>query len=162
MSLAISRKIVLLTIVSFCSIFGFAQNAVFDNNGEKVILLKDNSLINPGIILFKTDSNLYFSPLTDDKFYKIALTLIDGYVDCQELNSSKFGSFLLKYVKQSQTGITLSILGTAGSVLLPFVVNNIAVLVIPPVISLTGFIIWASSYSHLKKYGIIESAIEYK
>jgi hypothetical protein len=30
------------------------------------------------------------------------------------------------------------------------------------VISLTGFVIWASSYSHLKKYAIIDSAIDYK
>lgn len=158
----ISKQILILSVFSFCSMFCFAQNAVFDNNGEKVILLKDNSLINPGIILFKTDSNLYFSPFTDDNFYKIALTLIDGNVDCEELNSSKFSSYLLKFVKQSQAGITLSILGTAGSVLMPFVVNNVAILVVPPVISLTGFIIWATSYSHLKKYGIIESAIEYK
>jgi hypothetical protein len=161
MSFAISKKIVLLTIVSFCSIFSFAQNTTNVVYKETVIKLKDNSLVYPEEILFKTDSDLYFM-YGDDKYYKLALTSIDGNVECKELNSSKFSNYLLKFVKQSQTGITLSILGTAGSVLLPFVVNNVSVLFIPPVISLTGFIVWASSYSHLKKYGIIESAIEYK
>lgn len=161
MSLAISKKIVLLTIVSFCSIFSFAQNTTNVVYKETVIKLKDNSLVYPEEILFKTDSDLYFL-FGDDKYYKLALSSIDGNVECKVLNSTKFGSFLLKYVKQSQTGITLSILGSTGSVILPFVVNNVAILIVPPVISLTGFIIWASSYSHLKKYAIIDSAIEYK
>jgi hypothetical protein len=161
MSLAISKKIILLTIVSFCSIFSFAQNTTNVVYNETVIKLKDNSLVYPEEILFKTDSDVYFI-YGDDKYYKIPLTSIDGDIDCKVLNSTKFGSFLLKYVKQSQTGITLSILGSTGSVILPFVVNNVAILVVPPVISLTGFVIWASSYSHLKKYAIIDSAIEYK
>lgn len=170
MSLAISKKIVVLTIISFCSIFSFAQNAVFDNNGVTVVLLKDNSLVYPEKILFKSDSDLYFQLFETDEqgyqkannFYKIPLAAIDGNIDCDMLNSTKFGSYLIKYVKQSQAGITLSILGSTGSVLLPFIANNVAVLIVPPIISLTGFIIWASSYSHLKKYAIIDSAIEYK
>jgi hypothetical protein len=76
--------------------------------------------------------------------------------------STKFSHYLLKFVKLSQTGITLSILGTTRSVILPFFVNNVAVIVLPPLVSLTGFIICASSYSSLKKYGIIDSAIEFK
>lgn len=170
MSLAISKKIVLLTIVSFFSVFSFAQNSNNETNGESVIKLKDNSLVYPEKILFKSDSDLYFQLDEIDEqgyhkgsnYYKIPLSAIDGSIDCQEINSTKFGSYLLKYVKQSQTGITLSILGSTGSVILPFVVNNVAILIVPPVISLTGFIIWASSYSHLKKYAIIDSAIEYK
>jgi hypothetical protein len=161
MSLAISKKIILLTIVSFCSIFSFAQNTNNETNGESVIKLKDNSLVYPEKILFKSDSDLYFL-IGDDKYYKLPLSSIDGNIDCKVINSTKFGPYLLKYVKQSQTGITLSILGSTGSVILPFVVNNVAILIVPPIISLTGFIVWASSYSHLKKYGIIDSAIEYK
>ena len=115
----------------------------------------------PRQILFKTDSDLYFRT-GDVKYYKLPLSAIDGNVDCQVINSTKFGNYLLKFVKQSQTGITLSIIGTTGSILLPFIANNAAVLIVPPIISLTGFIVWASSYSHLKKYGIIDSAIEYK
>jgi len=170
MSFAISKKIVLLTIVSFCSIFSFAQNTNNENNGESVIKLKDNSLVYPEKILFKSDSDLYFQLFEIDEqgyqkasnYYKIPLSAINGSIDCEVINSTKFGNYLLKYVKQSQIGITLSILGSTGSVILPFVVNKVAIFIIPPVISLTGFIIWASSYSHLKKYAIIDSAIEYK
>jgi len=127
-------------------------------------------LVYPEKILFKSDSDLYFQLFEIDEqgyqkasnYYKIPLSAINGNIDCKVINSTKFGNYLLKFVKQSQTGITLSILGTAGSVLLPFVANNAAVLIVPPIISLTGFIVWASSYSHLKKYGIIDSAIDYK
>jgi hypothetical protein len=148
------------------SIENSLNNSMSSNQASSDVIdsglrLKDNSVLYPEKILFKTNSDLYFE-IGDDKYYKLPLTFVVGNVDCQKLNSSKFSNYLLKFVKQSQTGITLSILGTTGSVLLPFVVKNVAVLVIPPVISLTGFIVWASSYSHLKKYGIIESAIEYK
>ena len=170
MSFSISKKIVLLTILSFCSIFSFAQNTINVVYKENEIKLKDNSLVYPEQILFKTDSDLYFQLFEIDEqgyqkannYYKIPLSTIDGNIDCEVINSTKFGNYLLKYVKQSQIGITLSILGSTGSVILPFVVNKVAILIVPPVISLTGFIVWASSYSHLKKYGIIDSAIEYK
>ena len=154
-------KLSLLLFALFLQLQLMAQNSASENYNETVIKLKDNSLVYPEEILFKTDSDLYFL-FVDDKYYKLPLTSIDGNIDCKVLNSTKFGSFLLKYVKQSQIGITLSILGSTGSVILPFIVNNVAILVMPPVIGLTGFIIWASSYSHLKKYGIIDSAIDYK
>jgi hypothetical protein len=161
MSLAISKKIVLLTIVSFCSIFSFAQNNENDDLWLNGLKLKDNSVVYPDKILFKTDTDVFFQ-LENNKYYKLPLSLLGDVVDCKTLSSSKFGDFLLKYVKQSQTGITLSIIGSTGTVILPFFINKVAVLVVPPIISLTGFIIWASSYSHLKKYAIIDSAIDYK
>ena len=164
-------KSILTVLTIFISFSSFTQyNFVQDDKSVSVVTLKDSTKIYLSQILFKTDSDLYFELdiineegyIKGSNYYKIPLSAIVGSIDCKVINSSKFGFYLLKYVKQSQVGITVSILGSAGSVLLPFIANNVAVLIVPPIISLTGFIIWASSYSHLKKYAIIDSAIDYK
>lgn len=163
-------KSILTVLTIFISFSSFTQyNFVQDDKPVSVVTLKDSTEIYLSQILFKTDSDLYFQLDIIDKegytkgsnYYKIPLSTIVGNIDCKVINSTKFGSYLVKYVKQSQAGITLSILGSTGSILLSFIANNVAVLIVPPIISLTGFIIWASSYSHLKKYAIIDSAIEY-
>ena len=144
----------------FISFSSFTQyNFVQDD--KSVVTLKDSTEIYLNEILFKSETDLYFL-YGDEKYYKLPLNIFQGEVDCKTIKSTKFSHYLLKFVKQSQTGITLSILGTSGSVILPLIVNNVAVFIVPPIISVTGFIVWASSYSSLKKYGIIDSAIEVK
>jgi len=153
-------KSILTALTIFISFSSFTQyNFVQDD--KSVITLKDSTEIYLNEILFKSETDLYFL-YGDEKYYKLPLNIFQGEIDCKTIKSTKFSHYLLKFVKQSQTGITLSILGTSGSVILPLIVNNVAVFIVPPVISLTGFIVWASSYSSLKKYGIIDSAIEFK
>jgi hypothetical protein len=153
-------KSILTVLTIFISFSSFTQyNFVQDD--KSVVTLKDSTEIYLNEILFKSETDLYFL-YGDEKYYKLPLNIFQGEVDCKTIKSTKFSHYLLKFVKQSQTGITLSILGTSGSVILPLIVNNVAVFIVPPIISVTGFIVWASSYSSLKKYGIIDSAIEFK
>ena len=126
-----------------------------------LIKLKDKSCIIAEKILFKTDSNVYFQAGAET-YYKLQLSKVDGEISCKHLKKTKPGDFFLKFVKQSQTGLTLSIIGATSSAILPFLIQSSAVLILPPVISLTGFMVWISSYRHLKQYGIIDSAVEYK
>ena len=147
-------------LIIFISSFSFSQST-FVEDAKSIVTLKDSTQIFLYQVLFKSETDLYFL-YGDDKYYKLPLNILQGEVECKTMKSTKFSHYLLNFVKQSQTGITLSIIGSAGSVLLPFIAKNVVVLIVPPVISLTGFIIWASSYSHLKKYAIIDSAIEFK
>jgi hypothetical protein len=64
-------------------------------------------------------------------------------------------------VKKSQTGITLQIIGGLGSIILPLADVPLAVLAVPPVVTVTGFVIWVSSYKALKQYTIIQQAKNY-
>jgi hypothetical protein len=153
-------KSILTVLTIFISFSSFTQYT-FVQDDKSVVTLKDSTEIYLNEILFKSETDLYFL-YGDEKYYKLPLNIFLGEVDCKTIKSTKFSHYLLKFVKQSQTGITLSILGTSGSVILPLITNNVAVFIVPPVISLTGFIVWASSYSSLKKYGIIDSAIEFK
>ena len=151
---------IILFIIS--SINLFSQGTITEYEPTVLIKLKDKSFILAETILFKTDSNVYFQFEGVETYYKLQLNKLEGEISCMHLKKTKPGDFFLKFVKQSQTGLTLSIIGATSSAVLPFLIESSAVLILPPMISLTGFIVWISSYRHLKQYGIIDSAIEFK
>lgn len=127
------------------------------------ISLKNKTFIYAKSLLFKTDSSLYFNIEGDVNFYKIQMSKIlsiEGSLD--SYNSDRVGDFLMKFAKQSNTGYTLMLTGTLASAILPFIIINIPVLVLPPLVGLTGLIVLANSHKHLKRYSIIESALEFK
>jgi hypothetical protein len=138
-------------------------NDIWLNTSSGEVFKYDGEIWNStGNILFKTDSNVYFQFIGVETYYKLQLSKVDGKISCRHLKKTKPGDFILKFVKQSQTGLTLSIIGGTSSAILPFLIQSSVVLILPPVISLTGFMVWISSYRHLKNYGIIDSAIEFK
>ena len=155
-------KNLLLILFIISSINLFSQGTITEYEPTVLIKLKDKSCILVEKILFKTDSNVYFQLIGVETYYKLQLSKVDGEISCRHLKKTKPGDFILKFVKQSQTGLTLSIIGGTSSAILPFLIQSSAVLILPPVISLTGFMVWISSYKHLKQYGIIDSAIEFK
>ena len=155
-------KNLLLILFIISSINLFSQGTITEYEPLVLIKLKDKSLIISEKILFKTDSNLYFQLLGEETYYKLNTSKLEGEISCRYLKKTKPGDFILKFVKQSQSGLTLSIIGGTSSAILPFLIQSSAVLILPPVISMTGLIIWISSYKHLKQYGIINSAIEFK
>ena len=155
-------KNLLLILFIISSINLFSQGTITEYEPTDIIKLKDKSFILTEKILFKTDSNVYFQFIGFETYYKLQLSKVDGKISCRHLKKTKPGDFILKFVKQSQTGLTLSIIGGTSSAILPFLIQSSAVLILPPVISLTGFMVWISSYRHLKQYGIIDSAVEYK
>ena len=155
-------KNLLLILFIISSINLFSQGTITEYEPTDIIKLKDKSFILTEKILFKTDSNVYFQFIGFETYYKLQLSKVDGKISCRHLKKTKPGDFILKFVKQSQTGLTLSIIGGTSSAILPFLIQPSAVLILPPVISLTGFMVWISSYRHLKNYGIIDSAIEFK
>ena len=155
-------KNLLLILFITSSIKLFSQGTITEYEPTVLIKLKDKSFIIAETILFKTDSNVYFQLEGVETYYKLQLHKLEGEISCIHLKKTKPGDFFLKFVKQSQTGLTLSIIGATSSAVLPLVIQSSAVLILPPVISMTGLIIWISSYKHLKQYGIIDSAIEFK
>ncbi|MBM3451745.1 MAG: hypothetical protein FJX84_01245 [Bacteroidetes bacterium] len=84
------------------------------------------------------------------------------HIATEELRSDKVSYYLDKFASESQTGIGLQVLGTALSIGLSLInVSPYIYLTLPPAISVTGFIIWASSYRHLKRFHLISEAKDY-
>lgn len=158
------KLLFVLTLISFNSVFGQFNKINHSESGLTwVVPLKNKTVLYAQDLLFKTDSMLYFSVEGDVNFYKINLSKLNTVnLPCQQYNSEKIGIFLMKFVKQANLGYTMMISGTLASAILPFVITNIPLLVLPPMVSLTGLIVLISSYKHLKRYSIVESAIEFK
>jgi hypothetical protein len=150
----------------FCTLnlFVFAQH--FDQNQTSFgweIKTKSNQIVYAELVLYKTPSDLIFTIEGQDGYFKIPLDSIDKAENYgEELESTEFVSFLGKFVRKSQTGITLQIIGGLGSIILPLADVPLALLAVPPVITVTGFVIWVSSYKALKQYTIIQQAVDYK
>jgi hypothetical protein len=146
------------------NLFVFAQN--FDQNQTSFgyeIKTKRNQLVYADAILYKTPSNLIFTISGQDGYFKIPLDSIEKAENYgKEIQSTEFTSFLSKFVQKSQTGITLQIIGGLGSIILPLANAPVAILAVPPVVTVTGFIIWVSSYKALKQYTIIQQAKNYQ
>ena len=117
--------------------------------------LKENST------LFSLDNHIFFREKGNAvKIHKDSIENKLGYL--VPIKSDKISYYLYKFSSESQTGIGLQVLGTALGVGLSFAnVSPIVYLTLPPAISLTGFIIWASSYRHLKKFHLISEAKDY-
>jgi hypothetical protein len=154
------------SLIIFCTLnlFVFAQN--FDQNQTSFgweIKTKSNQIVYAELVLYKTPSDLIFTIEGQDGYFKIPLDSIDKAENYgEELESTEFVSFLGKFVRKSQTGITLQIIGGLGSIILPLADVPLALLAVPPVITVTGFVIWVSSYKALKQYTIIQQAVDYK
>ena len=154
------------TLIAFCTfnIFVFAQN--FDQNQSTFgyeIKTKSNQIIYAESVLYKTPSDLIFTIDGQDGYFKIPIDSIEKAEEYgKEIQSTEFTSFLSTFVKKSQTGITLQIVGGLSSIILPLANAPIAVLAVPPVVTVTGFVILASSYKALKQYTIIQQAKNYQ
>jgi hypothetical protein len=154
------------TLIVFFTInlFVFAQN--FDQNQTSFgweIKTKSNQIIYAELVLYKTPSDLIFTIEDQEGYFKIPLDSIEKAEKYgEEIESTEFTAFLSKFVQKSQTGITLQIIGGLGSIILPLANVPLAVLAVPPVITITGFVIWVSSYKGLKQYTIIEQAKNYQ
>ena len=144
-------------IFSIFSFFGYGQTS--GSTGYN-ILTTSNEIIQADDILYSTKSDVYFIYSGTQTCYKIPLELVlksDSFG--KQLPSTDFNYYLSKFVSKSQTGITLQIIGTVGSIILPFAEAPIALLAVPPVIGVAGWIIWVSSYKALKQFATIDGAI---
>ena len=153
------KNIYLSLVLSFISSLGFGQTS--GTTGYN-ILTTNNEIIIADKILYSTDSDLFFTVSGSEACYKIPLSLLlksDSFG--KQLPSTEFTYYLSKFVSKSQTGITLQIIGTVGSIILPFAEAPIALLAVPPVVGVAGWIIWASSYKALKQFATIDRAIEW-
>jgi hypothetical protein len=94
------------------------------------------------------------------KIHKDSIQII--HEDTKEFKSDKVAFYLHKFAVESQIGIGLQVVGGALSIGLSFAnVSPYIYLSVPPVISVTGFIIWATSYRHLKKFYFVSDAKNY-
>ncbi len=134
-------------------------------NGEKIY---SNSKIYTYQNFVFIDNCKSWSPKTGDitelsgaiKIHKDSIQEI--HEDTKEFKSDKVAYYLHKFASESQIGIGLQVVGGALSIGLSLAnVNPYIYLTVPPVISVTGFIIWASSYRHLKKFYLISDSQNY-
>ena len=150
-------KTTLLFLSVFLSVTLFGQREIFTNDSKMISVL---------YFVGKTDSQLYFVESGSLQTFKIDLSRIQIAQSTLEriplfepINT--LASSLLKFSTQSKTGIGISILSSFGSVIVPFLTTYTPALIISPAIGIIGFIVWASSYNHLKKGSQISLAIDY-
>ena len=159
-----TQRLFSLIVFFTINLFVFAQNS--DQNQTSFgweIKIKSNQIVYAELVLYKTPSDLIFTIEGQEGYFKIPLDSIEKAEKYgEEIESTEFTSFLSKFVNKSQTGITLQIIGGLGSIILPLANVPLAVLAVPPVITITGFVIWVSSYKALKQYTIIEQAKNYQ
>jgi hypothetical protein len=152
-------NIYLCLVFSIISIIGFGQTG--ETTSYNIITTK-NEIITADKILYSTQADLFFTVSGSETCYKIPLSMLlksDNFG--KQLPSTDFNYYLSKFVSKSQTGITLQIIGTVGSIILPFAEAPIAFLAVPPVVGFAGWIIWVSSYKALKQFAIIDGAVEW-
>jgi len=145
------KKILTLLILSIYS-FGFSQL-------KATIVLKDLSLLYLNSRLYKFENYIYFED--DGIQYKLSIDSIrkiDDRVRVIEINKLTYS--LDKFANTSQTGIGFQIVGGLLGYVLPFVIFPVPPIafIATGVISVTGFIIWATSYKHLRQYTLIAEA----
>ncbi len=159
-----TQRFFTLLVFFTINIIVFAQN--FDQNQTSFgweIKTKSNQIVYAELVLYKTPSDVIFTIEGQEGYFKIPLDSIENAEKYgEEIESTEFTSFLSKFVQKSQTGITLQIIGGLGSIILPLANAPVAILAVPPVITVTGFIIWVSSYKALKQYTIIQQAKNYQ
>jgi hypothetical protein len=144
----------LFIYIFLVAIKGIAQNY----NYEPIsMVLKNGTTIYSKATLYSYQNYIYFE---DFKIHRDSIQSISEKV--KTIKSDKVAYYLNKFASESQAGIGLQVLGTSLSIGLSFAkVNPYVYLTVPPIISVAGFVIWASSYRHLKKYHLISEAKDY-
>ena len=138
--------------------FAFTQvtqvNSFMLKNGEEVLF--------DGVI-YKFDKYYYFSLGNNLEYYKINVDSISNKIgNFKQLQSDKITYYLTKFADNSQAGIGIEIASALLTYGLTFANVNPLVFIAPSIIGVTGFIVWVSSYNHLRKYRIIADSKEYK
>ena len=141
-------------------------SSIFYSQSE--LITKSRQIIGVSEYIGKMGTKLYFIQEGTFKTYKIDFERIDlnpeasvefenQFLTYDELEkipiineNNTLANALLKFSKQSTTGIAVSLIGTLSSVILPFITSSTPILIVPPVIGIAGYIIWVTSYKHLK------------
>lgn len=138
----------------------FAFTQVSNYNSFK---LKSHEIIFYDGSIYQFDKYYYFSDGNKSEYFKINIDSVSTEIkNVKQLKSDKITYYLSKFADNSQGGIALQIASGLLTYGLTFANVNPLVFIAPSVISVTGFIVWVSSYNHLKKYRIIADAKEYK
>jgi hypothetical protein len=159
-------------VILFLSFQFNAQTANYHET--KALSLKNGEKIYTNTKLYTYENFVYvnncksWSPITGTitnmvgpfKIHKDSIQII--HEDTKEFKSDKVAYYLHKFAVESQIGIGLQVVGGALSIGLSFAnVSPYIYLSVPPLISVTGFIIWATSYRHLKKFYFVSDAKNY-
>lgn len=139
----------------------FAYSQVLETT--KTFKLKNGEEVYFDGVIYKFDKYYYFSDGNNSEYFKINIdsisTELKGF---KQLKSDKITYYLSKFADNSQGGIALQIASGLLTYGLTFANVNPLVFIAPSVIGVTGFIVWVSSYNHLRKYRIIADSKEFK
>ena len=154
----------LILSILFVFTVNLMKAQIIEPNEEAVlgrtIVLKDLSLLYLNSRLYKFENYIYFKD--DGIQYKLSIDSISKIDDVRviEIKSDKLTYSLDKFAKTSRTGIGFQIVGGLLGYVLPFVIFPVPPIafIATGVISVTGFIIWVTSYKHLRRYTMIAEA----
>ncbi len=110
--------------------------------------------------IYKFENHYYFTIGTE--LYKVNVDSVSNEIkNFKQLKSDKISYYLTKFADNSQAGIGIQIASALLTYGLTFANVNPLVFIAPSVIGVTGFIVWVSSYNHLRKYRIISDSKDY-
>lgn len=148
----------------FCFALIVMKNFAFTQvSNENSFKLKNHEIIVYDGSIYQFNNDYYFTLYGSQEVYKLSIDSVSTEIkNIKQLKSDKITYYLTKFADNSQAGIALQIASGILTYGLTFANVNPLVFIAPSVISLTGFIVWVSSYNHLRKYRIIAEAKEYK
>jgi len=154
-NLLICFSFILLKNVAYSQFYNTPQNTEYNS-----FFLKNGQEIYFDGKIFKFDKNYFFTIGT--QVYRINVDSVSTEIkNVKQLKSDKLSYYLTKFADNSQAGIGLQIASGVLTYALTFANVKPLVFIAPAVIGVTGFIVWVSSYNHLKKYRIIADSIDY-
>ena len=157
------KKLFLTSTLFLSALFAFAQPSAQPTKPEYTKIVLNNDSIIQADLFFSTTEYYYFKRYgyTDENIYRVATSQVKSCDHNKNKGELNIGFEFIKFSKQAQAGIILSLIGTATMIVLPIVAVATVAAIPGGAIALIGFIVWADSYSHTKKIGIIMSAKDY-
>ena len=158
------KKLFLTSVLFLSVLISFAQSSTQPEYTK--IVLQNDSIIKADLLFSSTDYYyfriFYGSQIKgNQQIFRIPTSQVKNCDNKKFKGELNLGNEFLKFSNQAQTGIALSILGSAGMIILPIAVVSTIAFIPGGVITFIGFIVWADSYSHTKKIGVIMSAKDY-
>ena len=130
------------------------------------IVLQNDSIVKADLLFSTTDYYYFRSYYTNgekgnQQIFRIPTSQVKSCEGKKFKGKMSISNEFLKFSSQAQTGIVLSLLGTAAMVIVPIAVVSTLAVVPGGAIAVIGFIVWADSYSHTKKIGVMMEAQDY-
>ena len=161
------KKLLLTSVLFLSALVSFSQPPITQSQPEYTVIVLQNDSIIKADLLFSTTEYYYFRSYdqfvkkSEKTIFKIPTSQVKSCEGKKFKGELNIGNEFIKFSSQAQTGIILELLGTAAMIVVPIAVVSTVAIVPGGAIALIGFIVWADSYSHTKKVGVMMIAKDY-